>query len=174
MRKAGVNVNELACTCIMSLPLLDGSISAVGFFFFFFWLNDSLVLYRCSLSCAITLCPSHLPLHSSFSPLFLPRPLFVQFNHRAMRPWAPLLLFHHAVTLSGEKCSFIGFSHFFCLSHPFTPSRPIVLSFFPLSLNLSPSPSSFILSLPAKSRHHLVVVSLFAPVPSPTSLVICP
>lgn len=34
VRKAGVNVNELACTCIMSLPLLDGSISVVIFFFF--------------------------------------------------------------------------------------------------------------------------------------------
>lgn len=116
-----------------------------GFFFFFFWLNDSLVLYRCSLSCAITLCPSHLPLHSSFSPLFLPRPLFVQFNHRAMRPWAPLLLFHHAVTLSGEKCSFIGFlSLFLSLSPLHAVSShcslllPLVSQSLPLSLFIYP------------------------------------
>lgn len=158
--------------------------------FFFFLLNDSLVLYRCSLSSAITLCPSLPPAVPPSLPLFcaLHRSLLGQFNQGAMRPWASLL-FHHAVTLSGEKYSFIGFlslSVFFCLSHPLSLSCPIVLCLFLLSL---PLPQSLPLSLfiyplslflPPRSHHHSAVVSCFArtaplsvPFP-PFPLVICP
>lgn len=49
-------------------------------------LVDSLVLYWCSLSYTITLCPSLAPIHSSFSPLSLPHSSFVQFNHGGHTP----------------------------------------------------------------------------------------
>lgn len=147
-------MKRLACTCTrsVSLPLLDGSI----YFFFlcvcFFpllWLNNSLVLYRCSLSCAITLCPSLPPLHSSFSPLFLPRSLFVQFNHGAVPPWGPpssffIMLLHSL----GRNVLLWGFSYLFsvfvtpslCLPPLFTAISPCRS----LCLDLSPFPSSFI------------------------------
>lgn len=92
-------------------------------FFFFPPHNDSLVLYRCSLSCTINLCPS-LPLFFQSSLPFicpLPRSLFGQFNQGATRMWASLL-FHHGVTLFGEKYSLMGF-----LLLPFLLVSPLLL-----------------------------------------------
>lgn len=68
----------------------------------FFVLNNSFVLYRCSLSCAIILPPS-LPLSS-----------FGQFNQGARRPLASRAFSSRLCSLSGEKYSFSGFLLLFC------------------------------------------------------------
>lgn len=173
-----MNVKRLACTCTcsVSLPLLDGSIWA---FFSLLWLNNSLVLYRCSLSCAITLCPSLPPLHSSFSPLFLPRSPCVQFNHGAVPPWGPPPPFSSCCYILWGEMYFYGVSLTFFLSWSPLPSVSLHCSLlFPLvppSASISPPFPLHLSREPhTKSHHHLAVVSLFDSVPSPTSLVIRP
>lgn len=174
-----------ACTCPVPPPLLDGAISGFSslFFFclttafFFIGVLSAAPLLSVLLSLPPSLCCS------------LPRSLLGQFNQGAMRPLASLL-FHHAVTLSGEKYSFIGFlslSFFSCLSlsvssHCSVP-RPLISPSAsistPLPLHLSFisfHPSS---TPPARSHHHLVLVSLFArgailSVPSPHLLLCVP
>lgn len=108
-----------ACTCVRSRCECEQARSHVHtllhlcpywtvrslFFFSPPLLNGSLVLYRCSLSRAITLCPSLPPLRSSFFSFAACSDNLIK---GAMRPWAYLLL-HHAVTLSREEYSFIGF-----------------------------------------------------------------
>lgn len=96
------------------------------------------LLYRCSLSSAITLCPSLPPLLPSLAPLF------GQFNHGAMTQAPAPFLFHHVVTLSRERRHFTGFlspvPFPFVLVNPSTLSACIVLcsvplSFFPVSVS---------------------------------------
>lgn len=98
------------------------------------------LLYRCSLSSAITLCPSLPPLLPSLTPLF------GQFNHGAMTQAPAPFLFHHVVTLSRERRHFTGFLSPvplpFVLVNPSTLSACIVLcsvplSFFPVSVSSS-------------------------------------
>lgn len=118
--------------------------------FFFSRLTTALVLYRCSLSSAITLRPSLPRLHTSSSPFFPPSSLAPRSDNLIKGgggscPWGPPpSFFITAVTLSGEEYSFIGF---LSLSFPVSLSHcslllpllsPLLPQSLPLSLFISP------------------------------------
>lgn len=118
------------------------------FFFFFFF--GALFFCFC-----LTTVPCFIGVLSTVPLLSVPRsllpflrllpslaPQFGQFNQEAMHPWA-CLLFHHAVTVSRERYSFIGFLSL-SLCHPIVPPIPPPLIPPPTP---SISPSSFILYL---------------------------
>lgn len=79
--------------------------------FLFFFLHIMTVLFFIGVRSAVPLIsvftPSLLPVLTPFH-LPPPRSLFGQFHQGATRMWASLL-FHHGVTLSGEKYSLMGF-----------------------------------------------------------------
>lgn len=153
-----------------SLRLLDGSIIVVFCFDGVVGAggsNDSPVLYRCSLGCAIILCPSLPPFHLLLPPP--PRSLFGQFNHEAMTPTPspPSPFSSRCYTLRGGMALY-GVSLTPSFSVPINPSLCLVPLFSASSplISLSASipsrppthPPSFKLQNPpsnTKSDHHL-------------------